>query len=185
MSPIQTNTQEGLVKLLVSTATLVDKEGYLAKLVNGTGKATVELCGAADIAQFVIEEGAAVGEYATLQPLYAGRNVRVVCATTISGGVKVAPSSAGKIQAAVSGQHVIGILEEDAVNTQYALVRPTGPSVLHAATQVTMTTGAALGAFTDPPSAGEMAALRTQINAMRVDLLAIKTVLDTSLITAA
>lgn len=37
---------------------------------------------------------------------------------------------------------------------------------------VTDTVGAALGAFTDPPSAGEMAALRTFVNALRVDSLA-------------
>lgn len=206
MSPIQSNTREGLVKLLVSTATLVDKEGYLAKLVNGTGPATVELCGAADIAQFVITEGAAVDAYAELQPLYAGRNVRVICATTIAGGVKVAPSSAGKIQAAVTGQHVIGILEEDAVNTQYALVRPTGPSVMHAATAVALTATnptapaaySAVTNMTDPVTKAEgeavsaaLAALRgtvatneTAISALVVDVAAIKAVLDAHLITS-
>ena len=37
-----------------------------------------------------------------------------------------------------------------------------------------VTVGAALGAFTDPPSAGEMAALRTFVNALRVDVIAIR-----------
>lgn len=35
-----------------------------------------------------------------------------------------------------------------------------------------VTVGAALGAFTDPPSAAEMAALRTFVNALKVDAAA-------------
>ena len=41
-------------------------------------------------------------------------------------------------------------------------------------TVAAVTVGSALGAFTDPPSAAEMAALRTFVNALRADVLAMK-----------
>lgn len=41
-------------------------------------------------------------------------------------------------------------------------------------TVAAVTVGSALGAFTDPPSAAEMAALRTFVNALRVDIIAMK-----------
>lgn len=41
-------------------------------------------------------------------------------------------------------------------------------------TQANLTVGADLGAFTDPPSAGEMAALRTFVNALKADLTDVK-----------
>lgn len=37
-----------------------------------------------------------------------------------------------------------------------------------------VTVGAAIGAFTDPPSAAEMATLRTFVNALRTDVIAIR-----------
>lgn len=47
------------------------------------------------------------------------------------------------------------------------------PAAVTAATPST-TVGSALGAFTDPPSAAEMAALRTFVNALKTDDAAIK-----------
>jgi hypothetical protein len=41
-------------------------------------------------------------------------------------------------------------------------------------TQANLTVGADLGAFTDPPSAAEMAALRTFVNALKADLTDVK-----------
>lgn len=139
---VQSNTQEGLIKRLVSTATLVGKEGFLAKLVDATGEATVELCGDGECALFVIEEGAAVGSYATLRPLTQGANVRIVASGTIQGGVKVASDSAGKIATATAGEHVIGVLEEDCVSGQYALVRPVALGFHQASTAYTATQAA-------------------------------------------
>jgi len=42
------------------------------------------------------------------------------------------------------------------------------------ATVATLTVGADIGAFTDPPSAAEMALLRTFVNALKADILAMK-----------
>jgi hypothetical protein len=43
---------------------------------------------------------------------------------------------------------------------------------------VTLTVGTALGAFTDPPSAAEMAALRTFVNALKTDAAAMNALLS-------
>jgi hypothetical protein len=41
-------------------------------------------------------------------------------------------------------------------------------------TVATLTVGSDIGAFTDPPSAAEMALLRTFVNALKADILAMK-----------
>lgn len=184
MTSTQSNTQAGIVLKTVSTATLVGKEGFLAKLVNGDTAATVELAGAGECALFVITEGAAVGESAELMPLSPERNVRIKAGATIAGGTKVASSSTGKLAAATAGDHVIGVLENDVVDGQLGLVRPALLGFHQAATAYTATVGSALGAFTDPPSAGEMAALRTFVNALRTDMAALETILNAGKITS-
>jgi len=126
MSPNQSNTQEGLVSKTVVTATLVGKEGQLAKLVDATGGAKVALCGAGEVATFVIEEGGAVGEEAILRPLNPNRQVKITSAGTIAGAVQVASDASGKIVAAASGDFIVGITEEDGVAGQFVNVRPLG-----------------------------------------------------------
>jgi len=54
-----------------------------------------------------------------------------------------------------------------------AAVTAADPAAITAATPAT-TVGSALGAFTDPPSAAEMGALRTFVNALKTDVAALK-----------
>jgi len=120
---IQSSTQQGLV-VKVASSNLTDKEGYLVKLVDGTGDATVALSGNGELALFVVEDGGASGANVTCRPLDPNRNVRIISSGTIAGGAIVASDANGKIEAASSGDYAVGVLEEDAVAGQYALVRP-------------------------------------------------------------
>ena len=60
-----------------------------------------------------------------------------------------------------------GALPGTAITQTYSTASTTVANMTSAAPAVTV--GAALGAFTDPPSAGEMAALRTFVNALKTD----------------
>lgn len=70
---------------------------------------------------------------------------------------------------------VLGSAQGSAFTQTYATADRTVAAVTYA--EPATTVGAALGAFTDPPSAGEMAALRTFVNALKTDDAAIKTAL--------
>ena len=60
-----------------------------------------------------------------------------------------------------------GALPGTAMTQTYSTVTSTVPNATYAAPTVTV--GTALGAFTDGPTAGEMAALRTFVNALKTD----------------
>ncbi len=123
MSPVQSNTQEGIVTKLANSD-LSGKEGLLAKLVDATGSCVVDLAGVGDLALFVIVEGGASGKPVQLLPLDGSRNVRVISGATIAGGVQVAPDASGKLRAAVTSDYTIGVTEEDGTSGQYTLIRP-------------------------------------------------------------
>jgi hypothetical protein len=203
MTPTQSNTQAGLLKF-IANADLTGKEGYLAKLVDATGTAKIDLAGDGEFAQFVITEGAASGESVEVMPLDPSRNIRVIAGASIAAGTKVASSATGKLAAATTGEHVIGILEEDVVDTQLGRIRPIALGIHHAATAVSLTQtaltdssgGSANGtvaAITQVANAGSadvgpvkdaIADIVAQLNAARVDIAAIKAVLDAQKITS-
>ena len=60
-----------------------------------------------------------------------------------------------------------GALPGTVITQTYSTASATVGNATYAAPTVTV--GAALGAFTDPPSAAEMAALRTFVNALKTD----------------
>jgi len=60
-----------------------------------------------------------------------------------------------------------GAMPGTAITQTYSTASSTVAAMTAGAPAVTV--GAALGAFTDPPSAGEMAALRTFVNALKTD----------------
>ena len=104
MAATQSNVQVGAVVVL-AYATLEDKEGYLAELINDNGTAKVQLPSAVtDLAIYLILEGAAAGQRASVQPLESGRNVRVKLKGTCNPGDKLCladvatPADAGKVR---------------------------------------------------------------------------------------
>lgn len=139
MSPTLSNTQVGHVQkpTLVSTIT----KGVVVQLTDGAGLATVAIPGAdgfrpdflaiedayADDTAAAVGGGEANSAYlVTCQPLDSNRSIRVVSTGTIAGGTAVmAEGSTGKIKTlSGSGVWSIGILEEDCIIGQLALVRP-------------------------------------------------------------
>ncbi len=128
MNPVQSNSRQGVVPFL-SNETLTDKEGYLVKLVDATGRAKVALPSAdSDPVQFVLTDGGASGEPVSCQPLTADRSVRCIASGAIAAGVAVAVKSGGKVQTITglsSGTYfIVGYAEEDAADGQYVRVRP-------------------------------------------------------------
>ncbi len=186
MSPIQSSIQEGLI-VRTASGNLTGKEGYLAKLVDGTGEATVALAGAGELAPFVIEEGGASGELITLRPLHSGTNVRVISGATIAGGVLVASASTGKLAAATAGQYVVGVTEEDSASGNYTLIRPlaAGTRATVAAAFTAQNTDGEIAALTFSATAtqAECEALRDKCEDLAEDILAIKVILDAAGIT--
>lgn len=130
MYPSQSNSQEGNI-VLPANVSLVDKEGFLCKIVNDGGVAKADLPGAVtDVCVGVILEGAAAGADCVIMPLTPARNVRVVAkSTTLVPGDKVigyASGSEGKLTEYASGDaFIVGICEEVG-NTegQLVLIRP-------------------------------------------------------------
>ena len=145
MSPVQTNTQSGIITR-ISNANLSASEGCLAKVVATYGATSnyggggvdstlgnVDIAGVGDIALYVIVDGGdGTGYPVSLLPLDGSRNVRVIASTTLAAGVQVAPDASGHLRASTTGDYTIGILEESCVQGQYALVRPGGSRVTHA-----------------------------------------------------
>ena len=147
MSPIQTNTQQGVI-VRVANMDLSKKEGYLATIVSaatGTGlpggvsigTATTTYVGDVTLAVvgylplYVITEGGdGTGYPVSLQPLSPDRNVRVILGdATINAGVLVSSDANGKARAAVAGDIVFGVTEEYGTVGQYVLIRPCSPAI--------------------------------------------------------
>ena len=130
MTNTQSNTQTRDI-VVPANASLVGKEGCLARLVNDSGVATAALPGAtSDICPYVILEGADTGKPVLLRPMTAGGNVRIFIKGNASPAALVCPadgSDAGKIKAqptSAGSYRPVGILEEAAQDGQLALVRP-------------------------------------------------------------
>jgi hypothetical protein len=139
MSPIQSNTTQGLVTY-PAASDLSASIGCFAKI--GTD-GNVSLPSANGFANFIIEDAYSTGGAVTppsatlsgsayecvLRPLDPARNMRVVVAagvTIASPGVQIATNGSGKAYPASTGGYVLGVAEESAVAGQYVLMRPNG-----------------------------------------------------------
>ena len=119
---------------LVAGEDLTGMEGLLAVLSNDGGQSAVVLPGAAtDVAAFVVVEGAAAGESATVRPLESVRNVRLrLSGDCVPGDVLVAadptdPLLRGLVTAlpAVAGTYRgLAIAEQAGETGQLVLARP-------------------------------------------------------------
>ena len=176
----QNDTKSGLLSLIVATTTLVDKEGTIAKL-SSTG--ITPPTAAADLALYLVIEGAAVGSYASVLPLYPERNVRIrLNGTCTKGDVLVSDASAlGKVctLGALTGKlFIVGIAEETGTDQQMVLVRPF-PRFLNpesAATAFVSAAPAATAATNTTPygftTAAQADAIRANVNEIRAVLVA-------------
>ena len=130
MTPEQSNTRKGIITL-PAKGDLTGKEAHLVKIVNDGGVAKASLPAAAlDVANYVVLEGGADGEMASIQPLASDQQVRIVAKTaTLVAGDKVvgyASGAAGQLTKYASGDaFVAGIVEEKCGGAGHQLlIRP-------------------------------------------------------------
>jgi len=147
MSPVQTNTQQGLV-VAPATSDLSTSIGCFANVGTDGNVAVVSQAGG--FALYVIENAYASGGIITppsgvatgaaywvdLRPLSPDRNVRVLNGTTAiaTPGALVTSDASGKLAPASTGSYVLGYTENSYGTTadyptvagQYTLIRPLG-----------------------------------------------------------
>jgi hypothetical protein len=180
MADRQNNTRSGILPITVATTTLVDKEGYLAKL-SSTG--ITPITAASDMGLYLVIKGAAVGAAAEVQALSPERNVRIRLNGTCSKGdvlVLATGGDAGKVAAYSNQTGVLfspGIAEEDGVDEQYVLVRPLPRYLVGetAATAFTVAAPATTAATNSTPygySQAQADAIKTNVIEMRAALIA-------------
>lgn len=135
MNPTQSNTQAGTI-VRKANVDLTGLEGYLAKLINNAGANVAALPTAlADYVGFIVDDGAAAGANASLQPLEPGKQFRIkakgagVCGDLLSLADPVVPADAGKVRkvpAVVGTYYAFVVAEETFVDGQFVLCRPIG-----------------------------------------------------------
>ncbi len=137
----QTDTRVGSFRVLAGED-LTDKEGRLVKLTHDAGVPEVKLPASNDeYALYVLLDGAADAGHVDVDPLAAGRNVRVqlkgscnpgdvlvladVGTAADKGKVRALPAAAGTYRG-------LAVAEEKGVDGQYVLCRPAliGPVVV-------------------------------------------------------
>lgn len=130
--PTQSNTREGLFPVLAGED-LTGKEACLVHLTQEDGKAVVRLPNlTSEAADYLLLEGAAAGELATVLPLDRNRNVRVRLSGSCQAGneLTLAPidgSHDGQVIAtpATAGTYPVWLrAEEPGVDGQLVLARP-------------------------------------------------------------
>lgn len=135
MNPTQSNTLVGKLKRTVGAASLVGKEGYLCLLALVGGVGVVQLPAAiTDVTLFIVDEGAAIGEPCSIDPLSPDRQFRIVGKGVINPGAPmvlaaIAGADAGKLRAlpAAAGTYrVLARCEEEKATAdgQLVLCRP-------------------------------------------------------------
>ena len=174
----QNDTRIGILSLIVATATLVDKEGTLAKL-SSTG--ITPPTAATDLAIYLVLEGGAVGEHAAVEPLSPDRNVRVRLNGTCAKGDTLVLDGAGNLGkvctlGAQTGKLFSpGIAEEDGVDEQLVLLRPLPRYLTESAASAfsvaaPAATGAALTSYGYTQAQAD--AIKTNVIEMRAALIA-------------
>lgn len=171
MNPTQTNTQEGK-RFFIASVDLTGKEGYLAKVINASGKANAALITAlTDVPLYIVDDGGAAATNVSLDPLDPNREYRTpLKGACDSGDVLVladpaVAADAGKVRKlpAAAGVYVqVGKAEQTGVDGQLVLWRPLIQLVrvvsADSLTALTFTAGGATGP--------EVAALRNAIKAI-------------------
>jgi hypothetical protein len=138
MSPVQTNTQQGLITVKSTT----DWSSYVGRFVNIGSDGHPAFPSAGGVALYVIEDAYAEGGYftppsntlsgvaykVTLRPLSPDRNVRVVAGDVIACAAQIASTAAGlAVTASASASNkLLAFAEEAGVSGQYILIRPLG-----------------------------------------------------------
>lgn len=129
----QSDTREGDLKFLAGED-LTGLEGRIVKLYSDANVAKLGLIvSTAERLAFVVIEGAAAGQFATVRPWVGDRNIRVtVLGTVYPGNIIVladpgTPANRGKVQALpnIVGTHrAVGFAEEYGVDGQAVRIRP-------------------------------------------------------------
>ena len=129
----QSNTRVGDVRVAAGED-LTGMEGYLVKMTHDAGVPEVLLPTANDdYALYVVIEGAADTENASLRPIEAGRNIRVKLDGTCNPGDVLVPADVGtaadkgKVRALPTDAGTyrgLAIAEEAGVDGQLVLCRP-------------------------------------------------------------
>ena len=127
----QSNTRVGDIRVKAG-GDLTGKNGYLAKITNIFGPAADLVKYAGERPLYLVTEGVAPGNLATLRPLDPNRNVRLVLAGTCNPGdtlvaVAESPVNNGKVMAlpTEAGTYMgVAIAEETGVDGQLVLARP-------------------------------------------------------------
>lgn len=147
-----------------------------------------QLVGLNNVGKGVLAGGAVVPFGVATEKVAAGRRVALLTRGPMSGYTGATPGDPVYAAATNTGEVwptgtvVVGkAMEDDAIsgeNTIFfdlsAVIAGAGETFNQGAAVADLgaeTVGAALGAFTDPPSAAEMAALRTFVNALRDDVI--------------
>lgn len=132
MNETQSNTRRGPFPI-AANADLTSKEGYLAKIVNSSGVAKAALPAAAgDHTPFLITDGVASGENATLEPIIAEKNFRMrLNGTCVPGDEIVREDETGadtgkvrKLPAGAGTYTRVGIAEETGADEGLVAIRP-------------------------------------------------------------
>lgn len=135
MNPTQSNTLQGKHRLRKAGADLTGKEGYLCLLVAVSSIGVVKLPAAiTDVPLFIVDEGAALDERVSIDPLSPDRQYRVKGKGVIQPGAAmvlaaIAGADAGmarQLPVAAGTYRVILRCEEEAptVDGQMVLCRP-------------------------------------------------------------
>ena len=131
----QSNTQQGQI-VLPANINLKGKEGLLCQIIKSasTGKAsfTIHNNEALVNPNFVITDGDEQDKSTAALPLSPDRSVRVILAGACEAGDTLVAASVGggtagrvrKLPATAGTYVIIGIAEEDGVNTQLVKLRP-------------------------------------------------------------
>lgn len=129
----QSNTRQGDIPVAAGED-LTGKEDRLVELVNSSGSPVVQLPTAnADYALYLLIEGAASGETASVRPLSIDRNIRVLLKSTCNPGDTLVLADVGTaadkgkvraLPAAAGTYRGLLIAEEAGVDGQLVLARP-------------------------------------------------------------
>jgi len=127
----QSNTRVGDIRVKAG-GDLTGKNGFLAKMTDVFGPAVDLVKFAGERPLYVVIEGVATSQLASVRPLEPNRNVRLVLSGTCNPGDTLvamveAGANNGKVQALpaeVGTYHGVAVAEEAGVDGQLVLARP-------------------------------------------------------------
>ena len=152
-------------KTFQATAAAIAKNIRVLHDSNGT----ISVAGAADDWIGTTVEDIAASGYGTIRLRNAPGSHFFTAGAGIARGAKLYTLASGKVDD-VTTTGFTGFEAVEAATADGDIIEavPSCPALAD------VTVGAAIGAFTDPPSPAEMATLRTFVNALRTDVIAIR-----------